>query len=161
RRALRDAVADGAQIVNLSLGEAVRTEALFRRDAFLEPGTGWPVMTDDEVPFWLVERTLSAPPKAWFDVPDGPVVRAARDAARAGAPVLAAAGNDRGHVFVPALATECVSVAFQRTRRQIGEGGMEVAQAGAPSFTQSEVSDVVLVQPQGALGTSFASPLLA
>lgn len=85
--------------------------------------------------------------------------------ARAGRAVVAAAGNAGGMVYCPARSPAALSCGFQSvTRRSIRleDGGwMDIAERGPPSYPQSAIVAFVLRQPLEAVGSSFATPLLA
>jgi hypothetical protein len=79
--------------------------------------------------------------------------------------VCAAVGNeeegDGDCEFCPALGDRVVSVGFQFERRRL-EGNADTAWATPPQgYEQSDYVKVTFMQPEGALGSSFATPLMA
>lgn len=73
--------------------------------------------------------------------------------------VLCAAGNDAG-LFCPARAPETISIGFQ-TERVWFENGHEKRAWQKPDFVQSGLLDYTVLQLEGAIGSSFAAPLVA
>lgn len=159
-RAIEQAAADGVDVINLSLGEAVPTEDVVRLgEAVSAPP---PEVQTQDRPFWFT--TQFADPDIWARVvqlPRSVIGDAATAAARAGTTVVAAAGNSTEHVFLPAMETAVLSVGFQRVERTLANGPMEQATAVGPSFAQTAWADVRVQQPARVLGSSFASPLVA
>lgn len=79
--------------------------------------------------------------------------------------VCAAVGNeekgDGDCEFCPALGDRVVSVGFQTEYRKL-EGNADSAWSAPPEgYTQSDYVKVTFKQPEGALGSSFATPLMA
>ncbi|WP_315706785.1 MULTISPECIES: hypothetical protein [unclassified Bradyrhizobium] len=76
--------------------------------------------------------------------------------------VFAAVGNDAGSLFCPAMAQAASAIGFQLERRIPDPERGESAWASPPSgYSQSDAADYTLIQPEGALGSSFATPLIA
>ncbi|MBN1270772.1 MAG: hypothetical protein JXB26_00745 [Candidatus Aminicenantes bacterium] len=99
------------------------------------------------------------------EIPACSLCRAASQAVSKGKMVFAAVGNDKGAVFCPAIHPDVVAVGFQLESRSVVDadlgGQREIAMAEFPGFSQSVFSDFSMIQLQGALGSSFACPLLA
>ncbi len=89
-----------------------------------------------------------------------PLCRTAVGAVHSGKIVFAAVGNQLDQTFCPARADGVVAVGFQNLRRRMPGPGMEVAEL-VPVFDQAIDADLMLQQVEGALGSSFASPLYA
>ena len=79
--------------------------------------------------------------------------------------VVAAVGNAEGAAFCPGRDQLVFAIGFQTVRttiRKTTEGGTgETAEWCEPSYTQCFNPDYTLTQPEGVLGSSFATPLLA
>jgi hypothetical protein len=77
--------------------------------------------------------------------------------------VFAAVGNDSGSLFCPAMSQAAYGIGFQLERRIADPVRGESAWATQPSgYNQSSVVvDYTLMQPEGVLGSSFATPLIA
>ncbi|WP_280711281.1 S8 family serine peptidase [Bradyrhizobium sp. BR13661] len=77
--------------------------------------------------------------------------------------VFAAVGNDAGSLFCPAMSQAVYAIGFQLERRIADPERGESAWATEPSgYGQSAaVVDYTLMQPEGVLGSSFATPLVA
>ena len=79
--------------------------------------------------------------------------------------VVAAAGNAKGKQFCPGRRSDVISIGFHGVLRGLENsetgGLMERAFAKVPSFSQSETLDFALLQPEGVLGSSFATPLIS
>jgi hypothetical protein len=84
-------------------------------------------------------------------------------AALADRAVFAAVGNDAGSLFCPAMSQAAYAIGFQLERRIADTERGESAWATQPSgYGQSfAVVDYTLMQPEGVLGSSFATPLIA
>lgn len=78
----------------------------------------------------------------------------------AGCMILAAAGNDKGSFYCPALSQHVASIGFQRVARH-AIGQREAAIGLSPDFSQSAFTDYQIMQPDDVLGSSFATPLAA
>lgn len=91
--------------------------------------------------------------------------RAANAVAASGKIVVAAVGNAKGEPFCPAQCNSVVGAGFNTVRtevEQISEGGShEVAEALGPTYEQALGAKYELLQPEGVLGSSFATPLVA
>jgi hypothetical protein len=148
--AIERSVADGADIINLSMGVGLPDEEVLRTaQARSNPAYSEDALEPDD---W---RTV-------YDIPATPLWTAARAAVQAGVTVVASAGNFRGYVFTPAAVPGVASVGFHAVQRSVEEGELqEYARSTAPSFSQSERADVLVVQPAHVLGSSFACPLIS
>lgn len=100
----------------------------------------------------------------WRTVKHCEICTAASIAASNGKLVIAAVGNAEGEIFCPARASSVRSIGFQRVVRTVTktqEGGeSESAYWEKPSYPQSITPDYTLQQPEGVLGSSFATPLI-
>lgn len=157
--AVRDATARGADVINLSIARAFKTEDVFDVDRFVagRPANGalfW---------HWLAKRSVDSPITDWLTVARDEVGEAVRDAHDAGVIVVAATGNHEGRLCAPAIFPETLSVGLRQISRSLtgGETGMETVAVEEPSFTQSALSDILVTQPDAMLGSSFATPLLS
>lgn len=146
--AINQAVADGASVVNLSLGKKFPLATAWKATGQVD-SDAFPEAQDSDD--W---RLL-------FDVPKGPLWVAAQAAVQAGVSVIASAGNSEDYLYVPAATPGVTSTGFQMVRREIDAGGLETAVSEPPSLLQSIGSDFLIAQPAGVLGSSFACPLVA
>lgn len=160
-RALEAAAASDAVVVNLSLGQPVPLGDVLRLEDLLRGARPWDGLTDDDLPFWLAETLADGGVRPRVRQPESALGTAAAGTVAAGTPVVAAVGNAEGSAYSPALRPEVVAAAFQVTRREVVEGGREDASVQAPSFSQSPLADVMVSQPAGVLGSSFAAPLVS
>lgn len=161
-RAIREATAAGADIINISLGESHPSDAVLEVETLLDAVPRWDDREPEDHVFWVFDQLRQI--DGWrymVRMPSSTLADAARDAAQAGIAVVAAAGNARERVFVPASAPDVLSVSFMRSVRTVIDGLAEEVTARSPSFSQSEFSDFSLLQPPGVLGSSFATPLLS
>ena len=79
-----------------------------------------------------------------------------------GRAIFAAVGNDARSLFCPALSRTCLAIGFQLEQRSApSERGESAAGTGPAGYSQSDLADFTLSQPDGALGSSFATPLIA
>lgn len=85
---------------------------------------------------------------------------AAAQAADAGKLVFAAVGNDLRHAYCPARDYHVVAVGFQHQIRETPLPDKEIFSL-TPVLEQSIHSDIMLLGPARALGSSFACPLYA
>ena len=84
------------------------------------------------------------------------------EAAAPGRTIFAAVGNDDGSLFCPAMAPSAAAIGFQLERRMLDAAHGESAWATPPAgYKQSDAADYTLIQPDGVLGSSFATPLVA
>ncbi|QXT63154.1 S8/S53 family peptidase [Tessaracoccus palaemonis] len=154
--ALRDCLDRRVDVVNLSLGLGIpmadASPALAADDA--TPSAARPDVDDPaenlDVDDW----------RRIINVPHSPLWLAARAAAAGGVSVICSTGNSDTAVYVPAVVPGVMAVGFQLVARTITTG-MEEAVSKQPTFVQSHFADLLIVQPAGVLGSSFASPLLA
>lgn len=135
--AIRRAAADGAQVINLSLGWKVDLPEEVLRDVSPSQVVGW-------------RRHLRLPPH--------PVSDAVAEARAQGVTVIAACGNKATSVLIPAVTDDALAIGFL-TVLDLGDG--ELSGIAPTGYSQSRYADVKLVQPANVLGSSFASPLFA
>ncbi len=154
--ALQDCLERRVDVVNLSLGLGIPmadASPVLAGDGATPPAAGPEVAgpaEDLDVDDW---RTI-------IDVPHSPLWLAAHAAAAGGVSVICSTGNSDTAVYVPAVVPGVMAVGFQLVARTVNSG-MEEAVSQQPTFVQSHFADLLIVQPQGVLGSSFASPLLA
>lgn len=160
--ALEDATDRRADIINLSFGIPTKLEKIYDVNAFFRPMPEDPHRTQDDV-FFLQSAHMGqrrswrdfVPAQAeWLDV-------AAAQCAKQGATVIVAVGNSKDHVNSPAGAEGVFSIGYKQIRRTINDDGVDLAQGGGPSFSQSLMTDFTITQPEDALGSSFAAPLMS
>jgi hypothetical protein len=147
--ALNAAVADGAEVISMSLGVPYRNETRMRAPFGAATGDAPEGLQPDD---WRVTLAADATPLA----------DAARRAVAAGVTLVVAVGNSSAHVYTPSSTPSVVAVGFHTVVRDVLDGLLEVTRSASPaSYSQSEGCDVLLVQPQGVVGSSFACPLVA
>jgi tetratricopeptide (TPR) repeat protein len=109
----------------------------------------------------VVNFSVGGPPE-WHSL-DCIFCREARLTASQGKFIVAAAGNAIGDIWCPAKDKAVLGVGFQREIRKTvptpDGGAMEVAAYSVPSYAQAD-TEYSLKQPEGVLGSSFASPLV-
>jgi hypothetical protein len=88
-----------------------------------------------------------------------PLCQAASAAAARGKLVFAAVGNSLEHVYCPARADSVIAVGFQESKH-LSQGDKQITYL-SPTLSQAISSDLMLEQPAGVLGSSFACPLYA
>lgn len=160
-RAINDAADRRMSVINLSFGQAVRSEKVVDFEQ-LFVGAPLGTMSSNELLYWIGRKLGEL--EGWrslLHTVDSDVTRSTRAAAERGCTVVAAAGNYRGFVYSPGTEVHTVSVGFQGERRSLTDEMVELAQGTAPTFWQSEWADFTLRQPDDVLGSSFATPLLA
>lgn len=160
-RALAAVATTGAAAVCVSLGRPYPLGDVLRLEDLARGATLWPNLSDEDLPFWLSDVLADGGWRPRLRQPGCPLGAAAAATAAAGVPVVAAVGNAAGVAYSPAVRPEVLAAAFQVTRREVSAGGREDAVVGAPSYHQSPLADVMVAQPAGVLGSSFAAPLLA
>lgn len=156
-KALRALAEDDLDVVNLSLGEGHDWREV-------EPAEGAGARPDSTQSFFDYIRWFSLEERGRSRVRTDhlPLAGLARRVAAQGTTVVAAIGNRSGTVYSPAIDDAVVSCGFQIVRRSLDQGGEEVAWGDLPSFDQSAINaDVMLPQPEGVLGSSYSSPLVA
>ena len=159
-RAIDDAVACGADVINLSFGMGLAIADTFDAEGFFG-GAGYSsAMSDDDRQFWSRQRLSAHPLREWLSPPSTPVSQAVDRACAAGVSVIAAAGNNKDSLFTPAVQPSAFAIGFGREMRSV-VSSMERADLGKPTFSQSMFADLILIQPEGLLGSSFATPLVA
>lgn len=145
--ALEAISASKADVVNLSLGEA-----LLPSDSTTEHGGMPPSLYGLETPTPSCPSALCTSVEAMTD-------------ARSGRVVVAAAGNEEGMIHCPGRSSAALSCGFQSLLRRsepLEQGGWrDQVESGPPNFPQSANVAYVLQQPPDAVGSSFATPLLA
>jgi tetratricopeptide (TPR) repeat protein len=155
-KAINLAAKSNADIICLSLGSPIDielkekyVEALRRKDIL----TYFKMSIEDDGQ--IAER----------EEPACSLCKAASQAVKKGKMVFAAVGNDKGAAYCPALHTDVVSSGFQLVTKSVVAadygGYREVAYGNLPNFNQSLLSDYTVMQLPGALGSSFACPLIA
>jgi hypothetical protein len=155
--ALDQGAESDVDIVCLSLGvpTEINLESWMQNAAGLYDRTQWASwLESDELPELLQPEKKACP-----------LCEAADKNVAAGKMVFAAVGNSSGDIFCPARAKGVTSVGFQleqRTFEKVSQGGLwEPAFWAPPSYSQSILADVTVNQLSGALGSSFACPLIA
>ncbi len=153
--ALAGVAAGDASCVCLSLGADVPMAELAidvaDGDAPGAPGWKW----SPAGPHWIGVK-----PAACAMAPC--LCEAVRAAAGPGRVFVAAAGNSPLAAACPALSPDVLAIGFQLERREVTLPGVERAWAMPPQgYGQSCFADHTLMQVEGALGTSFAAPLMA
>lgn len=114
----------------------------------------------------LGRRANHAPMKAATSVSKAHcnICEAAHTAATKNRLILAAVGNQWGKASCPARDSAVLGIGFnkiQYTLTQTTEGGSaEIAEWDSPSYKQAFDADCTLEQPEGVLGSSFATPLI-
>lgn len=152
-KAISIAASTDAHVISLSLGRQAdnsRELAAFR--SFFS--------SQDELVGWMIERRSK-----WFGSDSCGLCNAAALARGAGKVVVAAAGNDEEAILCPARSEAVVSCGFRRVSRRVvqveGGGSTEVAEGAKTTYSQSADTDLTVLQPEGVLGSSFATPLVA
>jgi hypothetical protein len=168
QRAVHMAADSDADVINLSFGEPFSIRDIFEWDLMFGSFEPWPDMTSEDVPFWLYDEMRSNHDwRRWFKpLPTTPISDAVATAVACGCTIFAAAGNEAGSIFSPALLPDVFAASHLRVDRTLlkrtSAPGTERAHAAPPlGYSQSEFSDFALVQPPLTLGSSFAAPLLS
>lgn len=113
----------------------------------------------------LGRRADKAPVKAANSNPEAhcDICKAAQAASLGGRLLVAAVGNRRGQASCPARDKSVLGIGFQTVKSslyQTDEGGTaETSEWKDPSYNQAYAAKYTLVQPEGVLGSSFATPL--
>lgn len=145
-------------VVNLSLGEAHDWNEIHSPDQ--RPASHVPA----ESSFYahLHDFAVRSQGRLPVSTEHLPLCRLARGITARGTTVVASIGNEFGKVYSPAIDESVVACGFQIVRRAITEQGEEIAWGDSPSFDQSHLNaDLMIIQPAGVLGSSFAAPLVA
>lgn len=158
--AINDAVEQGADIINLSLGEAVPVAELFSHEKFFADAPKDHDTTAEDLVFWAAQRAATCDIRETLTLAADGLTASVEAAVAAGVVVVAAAGNDADHFFVPAALPGTIAAGFTRIRTDVIDG-FESVSLRVPSFTQSVLTDFMVIQPPDVLGSSFASPLIA
>lgn len=145
--ALEAAVQDGVDVVSMSLGVPYLRQDRDRRWADGHDDAADPDVSPDD---W---RVLLRPDAS-------PLADAARAAVRSGVTVVVSSGNSSEHVYTPASTAGVLSTGFHVPIRSMSADGlMEEAESGPPTYSQAS-GDLLVVQPPGVVGSSFACPLV-
>jgi len=163
KRALNEVVDTPATIVNLSLGQAFPTDSVMAPNDYFLKSPLWSDMSQEDIPYWRGQRLgeLHDGWRALFRPPQSLVGTAAAAVAGRGLTVVAATGNRRGYIYEPAAQADVISVSFKRANRFVVDSLTEMVAITAPTYSQSEFSDVSILQPRDVLGSSFAAPLMS
>ena len=158
--AINDAVKQNVHVINLSLGKAVPVTELFSAQNFFADAPKTDDTTAEDLVFWAAQRAATLDVRETLMLGADALTSAVEAAVAAGVVIVAAAGNDADHFFVPAAMAGTIAAGFTRIRTEV-IGGFESVSLRVPSFTQSVLTDFTVVQPPDVLGSSFASPLIA
>ena len=151
-KCIREAVSAGADVINLSLSVRIPFDQLGVHD-----GPGAP----RSVPYTGPMAEVRFDWRATLSIPSTAIGDAVAEAAAKGVVVVAASGNRSDSVSIPAALAEAFSVGFLVVRRSNKDSKDNIAVSPPVGYSQSIYSDFQLLQPQGVLGTSFATPLVS
>lgn len=144
---IRSAVDMGAEIINLSLSVRIQLD---------EPG-----LKAEGVPYTGPTEGIRFDWRETLIIPPTPIGDAVIEAASRGVTVVAASGNREDSLSLPAALREAFSIGFLVVERTIADNRNDISVTPPVGYKQSIYSDFSLQQPQGVLGTSFATPLIS